>query len=67
MAGAWDDATTTWDDAVAVWDAVPDVTAPTVPANLHTTAVGSTTTDLAWDASTDATGVAGYEVVVSGP
>ncbi len=44
-----------------------DVTAPTVPTGLQTTAVGSTTVDLSWTASTDAVGVTGYEVMVVGP
>ncbi len=44
-----------------------DVTAPTVPTGLQTTAVGSTTVDLSWNASTDAVGVTGYEVIVVGP
>ena len=44
-----------------------DVTAPTVPTGLQTTAVGSTTASLSWTASTDAVGVTGYEVMVVGP
>lgn len=44
-----------------------DLIAPTVPANLATTAIGSTTADLAWDASADAVGVTGYELVLVGP
>jgi hypothetical protein len=44
-----------------------DVIAPTVPAGLTTTAIGSTTATLNWDASTDAVGVTGYEVLVVGP
>lgn len=44
-----------------------DVTAPTVPTGLQTTAVGSTTADLGWTASTDAVGVTGYELMVVGP
>ena len=44
-----------------------DTTPPSVPTGLHTTAVGSTTTDLAWTASTDDTAVTGYEVLVVGP
>lgn len=50
---------------------VPSITAggadtepPTVPANLHTTSVGSTTVDLAWDAATDNVAVSYYEVIV---
>lgn len=44
-----------------------DVTAPTVPASLATTAIGSTTADFSWSASTDAVGVTGYELIVVGP
>jgi hypothetical protein len=44
-----------------------DVTAPTVPTGLATTAVGSTTASLSWTASTDAVGVTGYELQVIGP
>lgn len=44
-----------------------DVTAPTVPTGLTTTAVGSATASLSWTASTDAVGVTGYEVQVVGP
>jgi len=44
-----------------------DTTPPSVPTGLHTTAVGSTTADLAWTASTDDTAVTGYEVLVVGP
>ncbi len=44
-----------------------DVTPPSVPANLRTAALGATTADLAWDASTDNVGVTGYEVTVTGP
>lgn len=44
-----------------------DVTAPTVPTGLATSAIGSTTVDLTWTAATDAVGVTGYEVQVIGP
>lgn len=44
-----------------------DVTAPTVPTNLATTAIGSTTADLSWTASSDAVGVTQYELLVVGP
>lgn len=47
--------------------AVADTTAPSVPTGLAVTAVGSTTVDLTWNASTDNVGVTGYEVVVIGP
>ena len=39
-----------------------DHTPPTVPGNVHTTAVTSTSIALAWTASTDDTGVTGYSV-----
>lgn len=44
-----------------------DTTAPSVPAGLATTAVGSTTADLSWSAATDDTAVTGYELQVIGP
>ena len=39
-----------------------DTTAPTVPAGLRATAVGANSITLQWNASTDDTGVAGYDV-----
>ncbi|WP_238501196.1 glycosyl hydrolase family 18 protein [Streptosporangium soli] len=39
-----------------------DTTAPSVPANLRSTATGTTTVTLAWNASTDNVAVTGYEV-----
>jgi PKD repeat protein len=39
-----------------------DTEAPTIPANLIETAATATSTTLAWDASTDNVGVAGYKV-----
>ena len=44
----------------------PDTTAPTVPANLTATAASHTSIALAWDASTDAVGVTGYEYRIDG-
>jgi hypothetical protein len=44
-----------------------DTTPPSVPTGLHTTAVGSTTADLTWTASTDDVAVTGYEILVIGP
>lgn len=44
-----------------------DTTPPTAPTGLGTTAIGSTTVDLSWTASTDAVGVTGYEIQVIGP
>ncbi|MEV0351026.1 fibronectin type III domain-containing protein [Nonomuraea sp. NPDC050680] len=40
----------------------PDTEQPSVPGNLHTTAKTSTSVSLAWDTSTDNTGVTGYDV-----
>ncbi|MEU7748325.1 fibronectin type III domain-containing protein [Nonomuraea sp. NPDC049158] len=40
----------------------PDTEKPSVPGNLHTTGKTSTSVSLAWDASTDNTGVTGYDV-----
>jgi glucose/arabinose dehydrogenase len=39
-----------------------DVTPPSVPTNVHTTAVSATSIALAWNASTDNVGVTGYNV-----
>ena len=41
---------------------VIDTRRPTTPGNLTATAVGSSRIDLAWDASSDAVGVTGYEI-----
>jgi Raf kinase inhibitor-like YbhB/YbcL family protein len=43
-----------------------DTIPPTVPAGLRSTTVTSTTITLAWNASTDASGVAGYNVYKDG-
>lgn len=43
-----------------------DTTAPSVPANLRTVAIGSTAVSLAWDQSYDYTGVSGYDVYRNG-
>jgi chitodextrinase len=45
-----------------VQSGIMDATAPTAPASLTATAAGSMTINLSWTASTDATGVVGYEV-----
>ncbi|MFI6900258.1 fibronectin type III domain-containing protein [Nonomuraea sp. NPDC050394] len=45
---------------------VLDETPPTVPGNLRATAVGLTQVSVAWDASTDDNGVAGYGVWLDG-
>lgn len=44
----------------------PDVTAPSVPDNLHKTGSTISSITLAWDASTDDVGVAGYKVYRDG-
>jgi hypothetical protein len=49
--------------AMADYDSTP----PTTPANFQNPAVYSTSADLSWNAATDAVGVAGYEVTVTGP
>jgi hypothetical protein len=43
-----------------------DVTPPSVPANLSATAVSASQIDLAWSASTDDFGVAGYRIIRNG-
>lgn len=44
-----------------------DITAPSVPTGLATTAVGSTSASFTWNPSTDDTGVTGYELQIFGP
>ena len=41
----------------------PDLTAPSVPANVHTVGLAPNQVTLAWDASTDNIGVTGYDVL----
>jgi chitinase len=43
-----------------------DTVAPTVPGSLRSTARTSSSVSLAWNASTDASGIAGYEIYVGG-
>ncbi len=43
-----------------------DTTAPTVPGSFQNTAVGSSTADFSWVASSDDTGVTGYQIQVVG-
>jgi fibronectin type 3 domain-containing protein len=45
---------------------VPDTIAPTVPANLTATAASSSQINLSWSASTDDTGVVGYNIYRNG-
>ncbi len=49
-----------------IWNPTPDTQAPTVPTNLMTSNPSSSTIDLNWTASTDNTGVTGYDVYVDG-
>ena len=44
----------------------PDITPPSVPANLHITGTSASTVDLSWDASTDNVGVTGYHLYRNG-
>src|SRR2546427_1322742 len=46
--------------------AVPDLTPPSVPTNLGTSAVSSSQMNLSWTASTDNVGVAGYTIYRGG-
>src|SRR3989441_869721 len=46
--------------------AVPDLTPPSVPTNLGTSAVSSSQMNLSWTASTDNVGVAGYNIYRGG-
>lgn len=50
----------------STFPALPDVTAPSTPADLTATATSSSTVDLAWSASTDDVGVTGYEYRIDG-
>lgn len=47
-------------------NAAPDVTPPSIPANLVVTGRSATGIDISWDASTDDVGVAGYTVYRNG-
>lgn len=49
-----------------VANTAPDVTPPSVPDNVHETGSTITSVTLAWDASTDDVGVAGYHVYRNG-
>jgi hypothetical protein len=53
-------------DNVKIISIVPDTQAPTVPANLTASNIANTSLDLSWDASTDNTGVTGYDVYQDG-
>ncbi|WP_438425579.1 fibronectin type III domain-containing protein [Aquimarina macrocephali] len=53
-------------DNVKIISIIPDTQAPTVPANLTAANIANTSLDLSWDASTDNTGVTGYDVYQDG-
>ncbi|NUT23366.1 MAG: chitinase [Hamadaea sp.] len=48
--------------SVTTLNPADDTTAPTAPSGLRSTAKSSTTVSLAWTGSTDASGIAGYDV-----
>jgi len=48
--------------SVTTLNPADDTTPPTVPGSLHSTGKTSTSVSLAWNASTDASGIAGYDV-----
>jgi len=52
--------------SVTVSNAVPDTTPPTVPSSLKATAISSSQINLSWSASTDNTGVTGYNIYRGG-
>lgn len=56
----------TGEQSVNVAVAAPDIVAPMVPGNVSATVRSTTQIDLAWTASTDAVGVAGYRVYRDG-
>ncbi|CAN5645722.1 hypothetical protein BH09PLA1_BH09PLA1_06050 [soil metagenome] len=64
-AADWDHAD--WADAkLTKGTPVPDTQAPSTPTNLRTTSITANSIALAWDASTDNVGVAGYEIYRDG-
>ena len=50
----------------AIWNATQDTTAPSVPANLSISTVTDTEITIVWDAATDASGIARYDIYVDG-
>jgi chitodextrinase len=64
---AFDGAGNSSQPATLTWvQPTPDTTAPTQPTNLHTTALSKAKFTLAWTASTDNVGIAGYRVYRNG-
>jgi chitodextrinase len=51
--------------AAVTTPAAPETQPPTTPSNLHVTGTAQTSISLAWDASTDNVGVAGYDIYVN--
>ena len=51
--------------ATVTTPAAPETQPPTTPSNLHVTGTAQTSISLAWDASTDNVGVAGYNIYVN--
>lgn len=60
------EALTKWNLTLFTIGDAPDTEAPTTPGNLRSTAAGSTSVSLAWDASSDNVGVTAYEVYRGG-
>lgn len=50
----------------AVSDIAPDKTPPTVPTNLGVSAISSDRIEVTWAASTDASGISGYVILLNG-
>jgi chitodextrinase len=64
---AFDGAGNSSSPATLTWvQPIPDTTAPTAPTSLHTTALSKSKYTLAWTASTDNVGVAGYRIYRNG-
>lgn len=52
--------------AAMIWMGTPDIQAPTVPVNLTTSNINSTSINLTWSASTDNVAVTAYNVFMNG-
>ncbi len=50
----------------AIWNPIPDTEVPSTPTNLNYANLADVSVDLMWTASTDNTGVAGYEIYKDG-